>query len=86
MDYATDYDLVENAGDLNLATATGEPIKTDGRRNVKYMMDDRVTVEIPFIVADVTKPIISLMRLGEAGFITHFEKNKSYLEKDGEII
>ena len=50
------------------------------------MMDDRVTAEIPFIVADVTEPIISIMRLGEAGFITHFEKNKSYIEKDGKSI
>ncbi len=85
-DYATDYDLVENVNDLNLATATGEAIKTDGRRNVKYMMGDRVTVEIPFIVADVAKPIISIMRLGEAGCFTTFEKNKSYLEKDGKRI
>ncbi len=80
-DYATDYDLVENVGDLNLATATGEPIKTYGRRSVKYMMDDRVTVEIPFILADVTGPIISIMRLGEAGFT-----RQSYLEKDGKRI
>ncbi len=85
-DYATDYDLVENVNDLNLATATGEPIKTYGRRSVEHMKDDRVTVEIPFIVADVTKPIISIMRLGEAGFTTHFEKNTSYLEKDGKRI
>ena len=68
---------MENVGDLNLATATGEPIKTYGRRSVKRMMDDRATVEIPFIVADVTKPIIPIMRLGEAGFATHFEKDEA---------
>ena len=84
--YATGCDLVENVGDLNLATATGEPIKTYGRRSIRYMMGDRVTVEIPFIVADVTKPIISIMRLVGAVFITRFEKNKSYLEKDGRRV
>ena len=85
-DYATDYGLDKSVNDLNLATATGEPIKTYGRRSVKYMMGERVNAEIPLIVADVTKPIISIMRLGEAAFITHFEKNKSYLEKDGKRI
>ncbi len=38
------------------------------------------------MATDVTKPIISIMRLGEACFSTHFEKNKSYLEKDGKRI
>ena len=65
--------------DLKLQGAGGGPIRTCGVRRVQLHADQSTSFPMDFVIADVTRPIISVIQLQATGIIASFAKSGCHL-------
>ncbi len=68
---------------MNIRDVSGEILNVYGTRRVPVLLDGVVDCVIPFVVADVTRPIVSLGKLTKQDFSVHLERQTSRIERGG---
>jgi hypothetical protein len=68
---------------LNTRDVSGKIRSVYGTRRVSVLLDGVVDCVIPFVVADVTRPIVSLVKLAKQDSIVHLERETSRIERGG---
>ena len=58
---------------MNIRDVSGEILTVYGTRRVPVLLDGVVDCVIPFVVADVTRPLVSLGKLAKQDYIVHPE-------------
>ena len=57
-----------------------------GTRRLRVFLDGTVDTVIPFIAADVTRPIVSLGKLTKQDFSVHLERQASRIDRGGRKV
>ena len=68
---------------MNIRDVSGKILNVYGTRRVRVLLDGTVDTVIPFVVADVTRPIVSLGKLTKQEFSVHLERQASRIERGG---
>ena len=68
---------------MNIRDVSGKVLHVYGTRRVRVLLDGAVDTVIPFVVADVTRPIVSLGKLTKQDFSVHLEGHISHIERGG---
>ncbi len=68
---------------LNIHDVSGKILNVFGTRRVRALPDGVVGCVIPFVAADVTRPIVSLGKLTKQDFSVHLERQTSRIERGG---
>ena len=68
---------------MNIRDVSGKILNVYGTRRVRAFLDGTVDTVIPFIVADVTRPIVSLGKLTKQDFTVHLERQASRISRGG---
>ena len=79
-----DHVAIEPLGyPLNIRDVSGKILTVYGTRRLRVFLDGIVDTVIPFIVADVTRPIVSLGKLTKQDFTVNLERQASRFERGG---
>ena len=68
---------------FNIRDVSGKILTVYGTRRIRVFLDGTVDTVIPFIFADVTRPIVSLGKLTRQDFTVHLERQASRIERGG---
>ncbi len=68
---------------LSIRDVSGKILTVYGTRRLRVFLDGTVDTVIPFIVADVTRPIVSLGKLTKQDVTVHLERQSSRIERGG---
>ena len=68
---------------MNIRDVPGKFPSVYVSRRVRVLLDGTVDTVIPFIVADVSRPIVSLGKLTKQDFTVHLERQASRIERGG---
>ena len=68
---------------MNILDVSGKILTVYGTRRVRVVTDGTVDRVAPFVVADVTRPIVSLGKLTKQDFSVHLERQASRIERGG---
>ena len=68
---------------MNIRDVSGKILSVFGTRRVRALLDGVADCVIPFVVAGVTRPIVSLGKLAKQDFSVHLERQTSRIERGG---
>ncbi len=83
VDFADHVAVEPLAFPLSIRDVSGKILSVYGTRRVRVLLDGVVDCVIPFVVADVTRPIVSLGKLTKQDFSVHLERQASRIEHGG---
>jgi hypothetical protein len=85
--FAPEIPVIKSSETLKIFAADGRQIKHLGYKVVSFGFNaedgTRILVEARFAIVDVKRPILSVKRLQEAGYVTEFGPKGAYLSKGG---
>ena len=64
---------------VKIRDVSGKTLSVYGNRRVPVLLDGVADCVIPFVVADVTRPVVSLGKLATQDYIAHLERETSLL-------